>query len=284
MIAGVVLMEAFGAAIFYGYEASYQEYQKISENFITGGGRLGAFAGQPNWNAAVIAMALPFAFYLRARGQLSLISVYVTGAVLALRLVLSASFTGFVRALIVLFLLLIVGGTRQTLKAGLVIAVAGAVVLASGFELPEVFQGRVGEALETGDMSQAGTFTGRMDLILEAWEIVEDTMFVGIGVDQYRVVSPTQVPVHNMYLLLWAEGGLLALLGWMLLLTIAGVSVVRVYWVDRQAAALGLSVLSTFLIFSVASPHMYARMWMVPLVLALVIVLGNLYSTNNAHQ
>src|SRR3546814_3333097 len=62
----------------------------------------------------------------------------------------------------------------------------------------------------------------------------EDTMFVGIGVDQYRVVSPTQVPVHNMYLLLWAEGGLLALLGWMLLLTIAGVSVVRVSWVDRD--------------------------------------------------
>ena len=68
------------------------------------------------------------------------------------------------------------------------------------------------------------------------------------------------------------------------LLTIAGVSVVRVYWVDRQAAALGLSVLSTFLIFSVASPHMYARMWMVPLVLALVIVLGKLSSPNNAHQ
>src|SRR3546814_4408264 len=87
-------------------------------------GRLGAFVGQPNWNAAVIAMALPFAFYLRARGQLSLISVYVTGAVLALGLVLSASFTGFVSALIVLFLFLIVGGTRQTLKAALVLAVA----------------------------------------------------------------------------------------------------------------------------------------------------------------
>src|SRR3546814_569834 len=152
---------AFGAAIFYGYEASYQEYQKISENFITGGGRLGAFVGQPNWNAAVIAMALPFAFYLRARGQLSLISVYVTGAVLALGLVLSASFTGFVSALIVLFLFLIVGGTRQTLKAGLVLAVAGAVLLASGFELPGVFQGRVGEALGTGDLSQARPLPGR---------------------------------------------------------------------------------------------------------------------------
>src|SRR3546814_9093169 len=155
---------------------------------------------------------------------LSLFSGYVPGAVRALGLLLSASFTGFFSALIVLFLFLIVGGTRQTLKAGLVLAVAGAVLLASGFELPEVFQGRVGEALETGDMSQAGTFTGRMDLILEAWEIVEDTMFVGIGVDQYRVVSPTQVPVHNHYLLLWAEGGLLALLRWMLPLPTAGVS------------------------------------------------------------
>src|SRR3546814_12608715 len=104
-----------------------------------------------------------------------------------------------------------------------------------------------------------------MDLILEAWEIVEDTMFAGIGVDQYRVVSPTKVPVHNMYLPLWDEGGLLALLGWMLLLTIAGVSVVRVYWVDRQAAALGSSVRSTFLICSAASPHSYERMWLVPL-------------------
>src|SRR3546814_12612961 len=102
-------------------------------------------------------------------------------------------------------------------------------------------------------MSQAGTFTGRMDLILEAWEIVEDTMFVGIGVDQYCVVSPTQVPVHNMYLLLRADGGLLALPGWLLLLTLAAVSVVRVYWVERQAAALGLPVLSTFLILSIES-------------------------------
>src|SRR3546814_13324753 len=91
-------------------------------------------------------MALPFAFYLRARGQLSLISVYVTGAVLALGLVLSASFTGFVSALIVLFLFLIVGGTRQTLKAGLVLAVAGAVLLASGFVLPRSEERRVGKA------------------------------------------------------------------------------------------------------------------------------------------
>src|SRR3546814_20861429 len=62
MLAGVVLMDAFGDAIFYGYEASNQEYQKIYEIFITGGGRLGAFVGQPHWNDAVIAIALPLPF------------------------------------------------------------------------------------------------------------------------------------------------------------------------------------------------------------------------------
>src|SRR3546814_1492658 len=87
-----------------------------------------------------------------------------------------------------------------------VLAAAGAILVAAGYQLPEVFQGRVGGAIESGDMSQAGTYTGRMDLIREAWGIVEDTMIVGLGVDQYRTISFADTPVHNMYLLLWAEG------------------------------------------------------------------------------
>jgi hypothetical protein len=283
-VLGVALMEAFGAAIYYGYDGSYQDYQKISQNFITGAMRLGAFVGQPNWNAAVIALALPFVFYLRAKRRMSMLMVYLSTSILALGLVLSASFTGFVSALIVLFLFLVVGGSRRSLNAAIVLASAGTILFASGYELPAAFQGRVGTALETGDMAYAGTFTGRMALIEEAWNMVDDTMLVGLGVDQYRVVSPTEVPVHNMYLLLWAEGGLLALLGWMFMLTIAVVNAVRVFWIDRQAAALGLSVISTFLIFSVASPHMYARVWMVPFILALVIVFGKLSGTNNVYQ
>src|SRR3546814_6239292 len=79
-----------------------------------------------------------------------------------------------------------------------------------------------------------------MDLIREAWGIVEDTMIVGLGVDQYRTISFADTPVHNMYLLLWAEGGLLALLGWLLLMTISALVAIGVYQYDRQAAALGL--------------------------------------------
>src|SRR3546814_8665583 len=39
LLAGVVLMELFGAVVYYAYPASYEEYQKIATNFITGGDR-----------------------------------------------------------------------------------------------------------------------------------------------------------------------------------------------------------------------------------------------------
>src|SRR3546814_3123804 len=72
LLAGVVLMELFGAVVYYAYLASYEEYQKIATNFITGGRRLGAFIGQANWNAAMIAMVLPLVLYTGAKKQLQL--------------------------------------------------------------------------------------------------------------------------------------------------------------------------------------------------------------------
>jgi O-antigen ligase len=99
--------------------------------------------------------------------------------------------------------------------------------------------------------------------------MVEGTTFVGIGVDQYREVSADKAPVHNIYLLLWAEGGLFALAGWVALLVILAMGALAARRTDKLAAALGLSVLSTFIIFSNAAPHMYARMWVVPLLLAM---------------
>jgi hypothetical protein len=75
-----------------------------------------------------------------------------------------------------------------------------------------------------------------------------------------------------MYLLLWAEGGVLSLLGWigMMLVLLAGAALVLAR--DRLASALALSVLSTFLITSTASPHMYARVWLVPIFIAMAFV------------
>ncbi len=282
LIAGMVCMELFGILVYYGYDGSYEDYQRISKNFITGGHRLGAFLGQANWNAAVISLVLPFVLYLGAKKRISILTACVCSGVLGFGLVLSASFTGFVSAVAVLVVYFLVGGTKYAFRIIIGMGIAAAILFYSGFQLPEVFRARVGDAIETGDLNQAGTYTDRMDLIREAWRMVDHTMIVGLGVDQYRVVSAIEAPVHNMYLLLWAEGGLLALIGWLMLMTIAMLSAVQAFRYDRQTAALGLSVLTSFLIFSTASPHMYARVWLVPLVLALAF--GKALGSRDSYQ
>jgi O-antigen ligase len=151
-------------------------------------------------------------------------------------------------------------------------ALAGAMTL-TGVALPPAFQNRVATALVQGDISQAGTFAGRMELVREAWEIVGDTTFVGLGVDQYRVVSADRAPVHNIYLLAWAEGGLLSLFGWLVMMFVPLSIAVRRFAADRAAAALLIAVMLTFVIVSNAAPHMYARSWVVPLILAMGIAL-----------
>lgn len=113
-----------------------------------------------------------------------------------------------------------------------------------------------------------------MHLIEDAWQRVGDHMWLGVGVDQDRVVSQERAPVHNMYLLLWVEGGFVALLGWLAMMAAALAIVLAAFYRDRLSGALGLTVLMSFLVFSAASPHMYARLWAVPVLLALAIAMN----------
>ena len=272
LVAGITAMELFGVLVYYFYDASFQDYQKIGTNFITGSRRLGAYLGQPNGNSAIISMTLPFVIYLMAQGRIPRVVGIACAVILAQAVILTASFTGAVSSMIVVALFLFICGTRYVLQAAIGVAAAVGIFLAGNFQLPAVFQARVGGALESGDLNQAGTFADRMDLIREAWRMVDHTMFIGLGMDQYRVVSAMKAPVHNVYLLLWAEGGLLALVGWMLLLIVVLLTSLRTLRYDRLTAALGLAVLAAFVIFSTATPHMYARVWLVPLILAMAFM------------
>jgi O-antigen ligase len=162
------------------------------------------------------------------------------------------------------------------LRGSAALAVCLAVVFASGYEPPDVFQKRVLAAFEAGDIEQAGTYKDRLELMREAWQLASETTVLGVGVDQFRELSEEGAAVHNMYLLLWVEGGLPALAGWLLLLLILGAAAGLAYRHDRMAAALGLAVLASFTIASVAAPHMYGRFWVVPLQVAMAFVFASL--------
>lgn len=272
LVAGLVAMEAFGIIVYLSYTGSFEEAKGLfGLDFISGSRRLGAFATDANWNGAAVSMALPFAFYLGVKRLIKPLVAGASIAVLMAGLVLSASFTAFVSSMLAIAIFVVVGAVRPRLWVILVPLVLAALAVESGIGLPEIFQKRVGAFFETGDVAQAGTFEGRLALVEDAWRMVEDHPIVGVGVDQFRVVSKLQAPVHNMYLLVWAEGGLLALAGWLWMMGILAMEAASSYRRDRLAAALSLSVLTTFLTFSTASPHMYARLWAVPVLLALAV-------------
>ncbi|NWK98784.1 hypothetical protein DM806_24600 [Sphingobium lactosutens] len=273
LVAGVTAMELFGTIVYHVTDGSYEQAKRFSFEFITGTHRLGAFMADANWNAAMIAMTVPFVLYLARVGRLNWIFTFGALGALCSGLLLSGSFSGFTStALGALIFLLLDWGKRSAGTLVIIISLASA-ALSTGVALPSAFQNRVANALEQGDLNQAGTFTGRMELIHEAWGMVGETTLVGLGVDQFRVVSVSKAPVHNMYLLVWAEGGIISLIGWLLILFVPLGVAMRRFAFDRSAAALVVAVFVPFVVFSNASPHMYSRSWVVPLVLAIGIAI-----------
>jgi len=280
LVLGVTSMELFAAVVYFTIAHDYQTAQLFGFEFITGSNRLGAFTADANWNAAVIAMTMPFVFYLARIGRFRLLATTICIGILGLGLLLTGSVTGFVSAFFASGFFLLVAGEWRIVRASALLATIVAVLVSLGaiHSLPEAFQRRVASAIEQGDVSQAGTYVGREALIEEAWQLVDQTMLVGMGVDQFRVDSVDRMPVHNMYLLVWAEGGVFSLIGWLMMMTLPIILSLYGFARDRGTAGLGLAVTFVFIAFSMAAPHMYSRSWSVPLIIAMAVIVQRLRS------
>ncbi|MBK5265389.1 MAG: O-antigen ligase domain-containing protein, partial [Alphaproteobacteria bacterium] len=139
--------------------------------------------------------------------------------------------------------------------------------------MPEVFQKRVAGAYETGQLDEAGTFTDRAQLMADAWKMADHTTFIGYGVSQFSKIHPSGQPVHNMYLLAWTEGGMPALIGWVIMVLTLVALPLPVLRSHPAEAAVCCGVIFVFLSYTMASPHMFGRLWMVPLMLPLGLLL-----------
>lgn len=266
-VAGVLVSELVGIAAFLFLEPSDTTF--ISPGFLSGSRRVGALAGEPNPNGATIAFALAMLVYCVRKGMLKPVPAFLVAAVLIWGLLLSASVTGFTASIVAVVTVLAFTGLGRLLKVALVVVVAGGLYLNSGAPLPQTFTKRVATSFMTGDVSQAGTFTGRSELIVEAWEMAEDNIFYGLGADQYREVNADGQPVHNLHLLIWNEGGAGAYLGLLLMLSLLVVLALAGLRERREEAAMALAAVVVFLIYTMSNPHMYGRFWVLPVMLAL---------------
>jgi O-antigen ligase len=243
--------------------------------YVSGAGRLSGFVGDPNGNAHMLALSCPLVIYLWLSGRLAAYFAVPLLLVLAVALVLTSSNNGL--ALTGLGLIALVVLLRDVRYLGRALAGLGVclvLIFAWGsFWLPETFEHRVLGAVRSGSLDEAGTFDDRVALMKEALELVDDTLLVGIGVDQYRVQSRFGAPVHNTFLLIWTEGGLPALLGWLglLIMLIAGAPLLAGRRLD---GAVGCAVGLVFACIGFTTSHTYGRHLVVPVHLAMALVLA----------
>jgi hypothetical protein len=245
--------------------------------FVSGSGRLTGFVERENECAALIGLCIPLFLSLwkeRKLPRLALLALPVFGYAVML--------TGSNSGLVTLALALVIFGLlgfdwKYWIPAvGLGAATIAAVDLFGRDYLPAVFQRRVLGALETGDIDQAGTFDHRMGLIYEAIGRANETVFLGLGADQYAVTSFVSQPVHNVYLLLWTEGGLGCMIGFIIMIAAAygpALAAFRRNGGGTVAACL-ITVVTLFALMVNAFPSVYGRFWPMPILLAIALARG----------
>jgi len=265
---GVAASQAFSIA------ASYTLPQGtltalFGPGFVMGNGRLGALTGEGNWNGAVIAFAFPMLINAMQRENIAKWSALLCIVFMLWGLVACASFTGFGATAAAVAITIGITSPRRLFTVGLPLAGLVVAYLVSGLPLPGIFEQRVAGALTSGDLSHAGTFAGRSHLIVEAWKLSSETILLGFGVDRYREVSTLGAPVHQFFLLILTEGSAFALCGLLMLMTMLWVKAVQANRVSRSDGANAVAVLVVFCIFTSAVPHMYTRLWIGPVLLAL---------------
>jgi O-antigen ligase len=269
-LASIILVDIYGI-----YRLFYVGYLPgEGRGAVTGAGRLATTLGNPNLAASINALTMPILLYFWSSGRLKFYFAVPLISIILFTVVSTSSNSGLFIMMVSLSVFsasVLTIRQMMCLTLGLSLLFAGFFTFGGANLLPETFQKRVLVSYTSGDISEAGTYISRMKLIEEAIDTIEDEriVVVGIGADQFRERSVLNAPVHNLYLLLWVEGGLLAVVGWILF---SGVGVLL--WISIRKAggsqstlAVIASTVAVFLTIALFVPHMYARYWTLPVFL-----------------
>lgn len=236
----------------------------VGPTVLSGNGRLGTLTGEPNSNGAVCVFALVMLLHCAMDRQMTLRAATVCGGLIVAGLIASASFTAVAAGVISISLFLVLGRLSNFVRFGVPLALIAVTYVWAGGPLPKPFEERVVAALATGNLDKAGTFTGRTQLVAEAWESANNHMIIGLGADRYREMNPEGLPVHNLHLLVLNEGGALASLGLTAMLISMGLTSLLIWRHHRLDGAACAAMTVAFLIYTMSIPHMYARIWIGP--------------------
>jgi len=207
------------------------ETAEVHKQVLSGGSvnRVQGTLGHPNSYAMYLTTVIPFALaWLFFTTRLSLkvlagISLCLGG----LALMYSLSRSAWINFLVIISIVLVLAVRRKRISSWAAVLIAGTtslILLGLVFFGPEIILSR----LTSNDQ---GSAYSRITLAQTALAIIKDHPWVGVGLNNYNLVSPQydvtayvrQYVVHNVYLLIAAETGpvgLMAFLGFLAILLI----------------------------------------------------------------
>ncbi|MBX0313283.1 O-antigen ligase family protein [Planococcus glaciei] len=239
------------------------------------GGRMGSLFKNPNTLAKTIAVALPIIFYalykFKDKKQI------VTILLMLLGLMMASSFGGIIATLLSILIFYIISGRVKKL---IYLAIMSAIIFSFYiriFGLPTVFNERIMPILISGDINQAGSFNIKINLMEEAIKVISQNPLIGLGAGNYIKEGLVSTSVHNSYLLIWAEGGLLTFVGFIGIL-IAIVMKILSFTTNKLLFAASTAIVITMLFNFITNVHFYNRYIWIPI---FVVVLGIGMSEHN---
>lgn len=249
-------------------------YQLFGAEMVVSGGaarRFDGFFNNPNELARLLAIGLVFTSYLMIRTKEKhrilwlLIAVLFTYSVLA-----TGSFSGILAvALSLLTFLMFVG----PLRASALIIVLSAIAAATWYwiDIPVAFERRILGFYASGDLALAGSYVTRVRLAATGMEMLAEHPWFGIGPGMFIEAAGLPSKVHTAWLHTAIESGVIALLGFaliMLSLTMVLVRSMLAGEADRFVVAAYAGVLVGLFAGISASPSMFVREWWLPMFLA----------------
>jgi O-antigen ligase len=170
--------------------------------------------------AFALVLSLPFclAFFLQARGFVRKAFWMFSMMFMGIALVLTASRAGFICLLIsgsVTLWHFGVKGKRPQLILGTLVVGAVLLIVAGG-RLKDRFVALSGKAAASEDQSAYGSYLQRKELMIEAVKAIGRYPLYGLGVNNFVSYAGYWREVHNSYLEMGAEGGVPALVLYLL--------------------------------------------------------------------
>lgn len=236
------------------------------------GGRMGSLFKNPNTLAKTIALSIPLIlfYHYRYKSNIVLLSLLI----LLIGLMLASSFGGLISAILSLLLFFIFLGRFIGLLKILIGICISVIIYTTFFNLPEIFTERIIPIISSGDINEAGSYSNKISLMGDAWKAISENPIIGTGAGKYAEENIHNIVVHNSYLLIWVEGGIFSLLGFLGILLSFVILSFR-FKNDKIFFATSLSILFVMIFNFLTNVHFYNRYTFIALY---CIVFGTIYS------